>query len=317
MPNLKGRLKVIKEITYKTYDQFLDDKGFKMAAALSYYAAFSLGPLLIICISIAGFIFGEEAVRGELSSQITYLIGKEGAEMVEIIIKGASNLTTGFIAGIISLILLVLGSLGVFVELQESLNIIWGVEPKPGRGIWGFIKTRVTSFSMVIATGFLMMISLIINTIIGLLYKLLGEYVNPAFPATEIINLVSSFIIITLLFAFMFKYLPDVIISWRYVWIGAVITSILFSVGKYLIGLYLGNSSYSSTYGAAASFIIIFIWIYYSGIILFLGAEFTQVYRSRYSNSKIEPDADGIIVPKVSELIKKSMEESLSKTKNK
>ena len=317
MPNLKDRLKVIKEITYKTYDQFLDDKGFKMAAALSYYAAFSLGPLLIICISIAGFIFGEEAVRGELSSQITYLIGKEGAEMVEIIIKGASNLTTGFIAGIISLILLVLGSLGVFVELQESLNIIWGVEPKPGRGIWGFLKTRVTSFSMVIATGFLMMISLIINTFIGLLYKLLGEYVNPAFPATEIINLVSSFIIITLLFAFMFKYLPDVIISWRYVWIGAVITSILFSVGKYLIGLYLGNSSYSSTYGAAASFIIIFIWIYYSGIILFLGAEFTQVYRSRYSNSKIEPDADGIIVPKVSELIKKSMEESLSKTKNK
>jgi len=317
MPNLKDRLKVIKEITYKTYDQFLDDKGFKMAAALSYYAAFSLGPLLIICISIAGFIFGEEAVRGELSSQITYLIGKEGAEMVEIIIKGASNLTTGFIAGIISLILLVLGSLGVFVELQESLNIIWGVEPKPGRGIWGFLKTRVTSFSMVIATGFLMMISLIINTFIGLLYKLLGEYVNPAFPATEIINLVSSFIIITLLFAFMFKYLPDVIISWRYVWIGAVITSILFSVGKYLIGLYLGNSSYSSTYGAAASFIIIFIWIYYSGIILFLGAEFTQVYRSRYSNSKIEPDADGIIVPKVSELIKKSMEESLSKNKNK
>ncbi|HQY53203.1 MAG TPA: YihY/virulence factor BrkB family protein [Ignavibacteria bacterium] len=317
MPNLKHRLKVIKEITYKTYDQFLDDKGFKMAAALSYYAAFSLGPLLIICISIAGFIFGEEAVRGELSSQITYLIGKEGAEMVEIIIKGASNLTTGFIAGIISLILLVLGSLGVFVELQESLNIIWGVEPKPGRGIWGFLKTRVTSFSMVIATGFLMMISLIINTFIGLLYKLLGEYVNPAFPATEIINLVSSFIIITLLFAFMFKYLPDVIISWRYVWIGAVITSILFSVGKYLIGLYLGNSSYSSTYGAAASFIIIFIWIYYSGIILFLGAEFTHVYRSRYSNSKIEPDADGIIVPKVSELIKKSMEESLSKNKNK
>lgn len=317
MSNLKNRLKVLKEITFKTYNQFLDDKGFKMAAALSYYAAFSLGPLLIICISIAGFIFGEEAVRGELSSQITYLIGKEGAEMVEIIIKGASNLTTGFIAGIISLIFLVLGSLGVFIELQESLNIIWGVEPKPGRGIWGFLKTRVTSLSMVIATGFLMMISLIVNTIISLIYNIFDEYLGSFLPVTEIINLVSSFIIITLLFAFIFKYLPDVIISWKYVWIGALITSILFSFGKYLIGIYLGNSSYSSTYGAAASFIILFIWIYYSGIILFFGAEFTQVYRSRNTKSKIKPDADGIIVPKVSELIKRSMEESLSKNINK
>ncbi len=306
---IKLKLRDLKTIAYDTYIQFLDDKGFKMAAALSYYAAFSIGPLLIIVITVVGIFFGEEAARGEISGQISYITGKEGAEIIETIIKGASNKTTGIIAGALSILFVILGSVGVFVELQESLNIIWGVESKPGRGIWGFVKNRLVSFSMVVATGFLLMVSLIINSVINLLYNLLGSYFNTILPASEVINIVTSFVVITLLFAMIFKYLPDVIISWKYVWLGSVITSVLFSVGKYFIGLYLGNSSYSSTYGAAASVVILFIWIYYSGIILFLGAEFTQVYRRRFSSTDLKPDTDGIIIPKISDLIKISLNE--------
>lgn len=304
----KLSIKTVKELFSESFNQFIDDKGMKMAAALSYYAAFSLGPLLIIGISIVGFFYGEEAARGEISRQITYLIGHDSAQMIQTIIKGASDKTTGIIASSVSIVFLILGSVGVFIELQESLNIIWGVESKPGRGIMGFLKNRLISFSMVIATGFLMMISLLINSIINLFYKLLGDYFESIVPVSEIINLISSFIVITIMFALIFKYLPDVIISWRYVWFGAVLTSLLFSIGKYLIGLYLGNSSYTSTYGAAASIVILFIWIYYSGIILFFGAEFTQVYRKRYSETELLPDVDGIVIPKVSYLIKKSME---------
>ncbi|MBK8983016.1 MAG: YihY/virulence factor BrkB family protein [Ignavibacteria bacterium] len=304
----KLSLKLVWKLLVETANQFIDDKGLKMAAALSYYAAFSLGPLLMIVISIAGIFFGEEAARGEISRQITYLVGPDSAEMIQTIIKGASNKTSGIIAGIVGIIFLVLGSVGVFIELQESLNIIWGVELKPGRGIWGFIKNRLISFSMVVATGFLMMVSLLINSLIYLLYNFLNDYFEHILPASEAINIITSFIIITLMFAMIFKYLPDVLISWKYVWFGAVITSLLFAIGKYFIGLYLGNSSYTSSYGAAASLMIMFIWIYYSGIILFFGAEFTQVYRNRFASTELKPDTDGIKITKVSDLIKESVE---------
>ncbi len=298
------------DLIVETYYQFLDDKGFKMAAALSYYAAFSLGPMLIMIISIAGFIFGEEAARGEIVKEFENLMGKDGAVMIETIIKGAANKTTGIIATIISLFLLILGSLAVFVELQESLNIIWGVELRPGRAIMTLLKTRLTSLYMVITTGFLLIISLVINSFITLAYNYFGNIFSSILPLADVLNIVSSFIVVTLLFALIFKYLPDVLLAWKYVWLGAIITSLLFSIGKYLIGLYLGNSSYSSTYGAAASMVILFIWIYYSGLILFFGAEFTQVLRNKYGESSIIPDRDSIKIPKVSELIKQSVEKN-------
>lgn len=298
------------DLLAETYNQFLDDKGFKMSAALSYYAAFSLGPMLIIIISIAGFFFGEEAARGGIVKEFSSLMGKEGAEIIETIIKGAANKTTGIIATVVSIIFLVLGSLAVFVELQESLNIIWGVELRPGRAILSLLKTRLTSLYMVITTGFLLIISLAINSFITLAYNYFGTLFNSMLPMADVLNIISSFIIITLLFALIFKYLPDVILSWKYVWFGALITSLLFSIGKYLIGLYLGNSSYSSTYGAAASMVILFIWIYYSGLILYFGAEFTQVFRNKYGESEIIPARDGIKIPKVSELIKESVEKN-------
>ena len=300
----KFTLKAIPSLIVQAYYEMLDDKALKMAAALSYYAAFSMGPLLIIVIAIAGFIFGEEAARGQLFYELKNMIGADGAQMLETIIKGAANTTTGIVATVLSVIFLVLGSIGVFVELQESLNIVWGVEPRPGRGIRGFIKLRIVSFAMVVATGFLLMISLVINSAIALLNEFMAEMFPSLIPVAFILNNAASLIVITILFALIYKVLPDVVISWRYVWLGAIITSVLFSIGKYLIGIYLGSSSYASTYGAAASLVIIFVWIYYSGLILFFGAELTQVYRKRYSGKELVASGDGVVVPKVSELVK-------------
>lgn len=307
-----AKLKIIWGLITETYSELIDDKVFKMAAALSYYAAFSLGPLLIIVIAIAGFFLGEEAARGGIVNEIRNMIGQDGAQMVETIIKGASSTSQGIIATIIGLLLLFLGSVGVFLELEESLNIIWGVELKPGRGVWGFIKNRLVSFSMVIAIGFLLLVSLIVNSLLTALNKYLSLMFSNLLDFAQVLNILGSFLVVTLLFALIFKYLPDVIIPWKYVWIGAVITSILFSFGKFLIGLYLGSTSYSSTYGAAASLAIIFIWIYYSGLILFFGAEMTQVYFRKFSQKKLKPDIDGILVPKVSQLIKDSVKKQLS-----
>lgn len=304
----KFRVKHIPSLIVDSYYELLDDKGFKMAAALSYYAAFSLGPLLIIIIAIAGFAFGEDAARGQIFSEMKNLVGHDGAVMIETIVKGASDTSTGIFATILSVVLLILGSAGVFIELQESLNIIWGVEPKPGRGIWGFIKTRLTSFGMVAATGFLLMISLVINSVITIFNAFLGEQFPSLIPLASVMNNLGSLIVVTLLFASIYKVLPDVNISWKYVWFASLLTSALFVVGKFGIGLYLGSSSYSSTYGAAASLVVLFVWIYYSGLILFFGAELTQVYRKRYSSTKLKADSDGILVPKVSEIVKQQVE---------
>lgn len=306
----KFSLKAVPSLILEAYYEMLDDKVLKMAAALSYYTAFSLGPLLIIIIAIAGFVFGQEAARGQIFNEMKNLVGPDGAGMIETIIKGAADKTTGIFATALSIILLIIGSIGVFLELQESLNIIWGVELKPGRGVWGFIKYRLVSFSMVVATGFLLMISLVINSAILIFNSYMGEKFPTLIPLAFLLNNAASLIVITLLFAIIYKILPSVNISWRYVWFGAFLTSVLFSIGKFLIGLYLGSSTFTSTYGAAASLVILFVWIYYSGLILFFGAELTQVYRKRYSLVKLFPDPDGIIIPKVSDLVKTAVDRS-------
>ena len=307
MAREKFNIKIIFSLIAKTYDQFLDDKGFKMAAALSFYSAFSLTPLLIIIIAIAGFIFGEEAVRGQIVVQIQDLIGRDGAVLIETMIKGASAPSKGIFAAVFSIVVLILGSLGIFLELQESLNITWGVEQRPGRGIKGILKNRFSSFSMVISTSFILLVSLIVNAALAALQN----YIGARFYIATImigVNFLISFSVITMLFALIFKYLPDIIIRWRFVFMGAIITSLLFSIGKFAIGTYLGSSTYSSTYGAATSLVILLMWIYYSGLILYFGAEFTQVYTKKYSKWKIIPDKDGIIIPKVSELLKDAVE---------
>jgi membrane protein len=308
MDTIKFRIKHLPRLIADSVSQFVDDKGLKMAAALSYYTAFSIGPMLLIVISFVGLFFGEDNARIEIVGEANKLIGTDGANMLNTIIKGASNPSTGIFAAVISVILLIFGAISVFIELQESLNIIWGVELKPGRGLRNFIRTRIVSFSMVIASSFILMVSLIADSLLSLINKYMGNIFPSIIPMAEIYNYVGSFLIITILFALIFKYLPNVRISWKYVWIGAFVTSFLFFIGKYLIGLYLGRSSYSSTYGAAASLIILFVWIYYSGVILYLGAEITYVYRCRYGNKPLEADNESLLVTKVSILIKESVQ---------
>ncbi|RPI15787.1 MAG: YihY/virulence factor BrkB family protein [Ignavibacteriae bacterium] len=311
------KLKEIGSVFGESYIQFIDDKGFKMAAALSYYTVFSMAPLLIIVIAIAGFVFGEDAARGQIVAQMQGLIGHDGSAFIENMIKGASAPTAGIFATIIGVVVLVLGSLGVFLELQESLNIIWGIEQRPGRGIWGIIKNRLLSFSMVVGTGFLLLVFLVVNAVISGLEKYLGDSFPASLPLIQVINVFISLAVVTVLFGLIYYVLPDLVLRWKYIWRGAVFTAILFSAGKFLIGLYLGSSSYTSTYGAAASLAILLIWIYYSGLLLYLGAEITQVYRMRYGKEPLKPDKDGIIIPKVSQLLKETINEEGTVSKKK
>jgi len=287
---IKLNFKKIWEFIKEVFEKWIDDKAPKLGAALSFYTIFSLAPLLIIVISVAGFIFGPNAARGELVWQIEGLIGKEGGEVVQTTLKNTNDPESGIIAIVISFITLVIGSTVVFVELQESLDMIWRVKPKPGRNIFkGLFLDRVQSFTLVVATGFLLLVSLIISA--GL--SALSNFVNEKFIAIpiyilDIVNLVISLGVIFLLFAMIYKVLPDVDIGWKDVWIGALVTAVLFVLGKYLIGIYIGSSSLSSTYGAAGSLVIFLLWIYYSAQILFLGVEFTYIYTIRFG-SGIQP----------------------------
>ncbi len=283
---MKVNLKKIWKFIVDVFDKWITDKSPKLGAALSFYTIFSLAPLLVIAISIAGFIFGPEAARGELVGQIKDLIGIDGAQVVQTALKNTNDPESGLIAVIISLLTLIIGSTVVFVELQESLNIIWRVKPKPERNMLkGLLKDRVQSFALVITTGFLLLVSLIISALLSALSDFIAErFVEIPVYLLDIANLLISLGVIYLLFAMIYKILPDVHISWKDVWVGSLVTSVLFVLGKYLIGLYLGTSSLSSTYGAAGSLVILLLWIYYSAQILFLGAEFTFVYATKFGS---------------------------------
>ena len=274
----------------ETFSNWSDDRASRLAAALAYYTVFSLPPLLILVIAIAGTFLGEEAARGEVVAQLQSLIGSEGAKAIEAVITGASNAGTGsgLSASIISVIILLFGATAVVTQLQDALNTIWKVAPKPGNMIKIFIFQRLLSFGMILGIVFMLLASLTMSAALGILSKYLGGL----FPGLEfiwaLIDFVLSLSVISTLFALMFKYLPDVKIKWNDVIIGALITAFLFNVGKYLIGLYLAKSAFNSTYGAAGSLVVLLAWIYYSAQILFLGAEFTQVYARRFG-SRIEP----------------------------
>ncbi|ALF52260.1 ribonuclease BN [Nostoc piscinale CENA21] len=283
----------IVQLFQETFQEWSEDKASRLAAALAYYTIFSIAPLLIIVIAIAGAVFGEDAARGEIVRQIQGLVGPDGAEFIEIAIRNASQPKTGAIASVISILILLLGATGLFTELQDALNTIWEVKPKPGRGVKNVVRQRALSFAMILGIGFLLLVTLIISTA---LTAIVGYFSN-LLPGVDVIwqfvNFILSFVITTLLFGLIFKVLPDVKITWNDVLIGAVITSLLFSLGRYLLGQYLGNSSFGSTYGAAGSLVVILAWVYYAAQILFFGAEFTQVYARRYG-SGIRPTRNAI-----------------------
>jgi membrane protein len=278
--------RTIWRLLQETVTEWNNDKAEKMAAALAYYTIFSLAPLLIIVVAIAGTFFDEGAARTAIIEQIQGLVGQDGAEVVQTALEYADRpgWNQGEIASLIGLALLLFGASGVFVQLQEALNIIWNVVPKPGRGIWNFLRKRVLSFGVIISIGFLLLVSLVVSTFIAGA-NAFARSVLPGFDFLwQVLNIFISFGVITFLFALIYKYIPDVRITWKDVWIGAAITALLFTIGKTAIGLYLGNSGFGSTYGAAGSLVVFLAWIYYSAQILFFGAEFTQVYARRYGS---------------------------------
>jgi membrane protein len=276
-----------------TVREWREDGANRLAAALAYYTTFSLAPLLVLIIAIAGLVGGQEAAQTRTMAQVEDLLGTEGREFVQEMIETASRPRTGWTATLIGTVTLLVGALGVFGELQNSLNTIWEVKPRPAKGfldgIKRFVIKRLMSFTMVLGIGFLLLASLVISAALSAL----GEYIGTRWPLADfwlaLINFVISFVVITFLFAMIFKFLPEIKIAWKDVWLGAAVTSALFTLGKFLIGLYLGRSEVGNTFGAAGSLAILLIWIYYSAQILFFGAEFTQVYANGYG-SKIVPD---------------------------
>jgi membrane protein len=250
----------------------------RLGAALAYYTLFALAPLLIIAIAVAGIAFGAEAARGEVVSQIDSLIGKNGAQAVQSLLEQAQQPTRSIPATILGVITFFLGATGAFAQLQGAINTVWHIQ-SPGRGaIRGFIRQRLLSFGMVVGIGFLLLVSLLLSALLAAL----GRYLNSRLPGGEVlwqgVNVIVSFGFITLLFAMIYKVLPDITLAWRDVWAGAVITAFFFTLGKFLIGLYLGRASIGSSYGAAGSVIIIMLWVYYSSQIMLFGAEVTHAY---------------------------------------
>jgi membrane protein len=286
------------QILKETFQEWNEDKVPLWAAALAYYTVFSLAPLLIIAIAIAGSVFGEEAARGEIVQQIQGLVGKEGAEAVQAMIQNVQRPGSGgTIATIFGVIALLFGASGVFGQLQEALNSIWEVRPKPRQALMGFLQSRFLSFASVLVIGFLLLVSLVLSAVLAGIGAYFGSLVPDAVIVARILNFAISFGVITLLIAAIYKFLPDVELRWKDLWIGAAVTSLLFSFGKYLIGLYLGNSGVTSTYGAAGSLVVILIWVFYSAQIILFGAEFTQVY-SRHRGSGIRPSKHAVKIDK-------------------
>jgi membrane protein len=281
-------MKVLKELPtlFKlSYREWSDDHASRLAAALAYYTIFSLAPLLIIAIAIAGLLWHRDVVQQQVLNQIGGLVGAQGQTFVAGMLQNASRPGQGILATIIGLITLLFGALGAFNELQTSLNVIWGVEEKKVKGLWNVIRQQVVnrflSFAMILGIGFLLLVSLVVSTGLTALGTWLGTVLPFQQLILQIINLVISIGFVTVMFAFIFKFLPDAEIAWKDVWVGAFFTAVLFSIGKTIIGLYLGSSAVGTTFGAAGSLVIILLWIYYSAQILFFGAEFTQVYANQ------------------------------------
>jgi len=282
----------------KSTEEFISDSDLKLGASLSFYTIFSLAPLLVIIISICGVFFGAEAVRGEIYGQISYLVGKETALQIQEMIKNAALSNDSTLATTIGVVTLIIGASGVFGEIQDSINRIWGIKAKPNRGLKMLIRNRIISFSMIVTLGFLFLVSLIVNAVADLLNTKLQQI----FPEISvylfyIFNLAILFMLITWLFAIIFKTLPDGHVAWKDALIGSTFTALLFMLGKSAIGFYLGNSKVASMYGAAGSLIVILLWVYYSALILYFGAEFTKVYAYTYG-SKITPNNYAVYVQK-------------------
>ena len=292
------KVKLFWSVLKSTFSGFIDDNAFKLSASLSYYTVFSLGPLLIIIISVTGAVYGKEAVQGKLYSQIKGLVGNDAAVQIQDIIKNIQHTDQNAVGAIIGLVILIIGATGVFIEMQDSINYIWSVKAKPKKGWLKFLINRLLSFSLIISIGFMLLVSLIVSALLEVLNERLALYFKDATVYLfYIINIGVILVVISLLFAVIFKVLPDASIKWKDAFIGAVFTSILFLLGKFGIGYYLGKSNLGLTYGTAASIIVILTWVYYSALILYFGAEFTKMYALKMGGGII-PSSTAVFIVK-------------------
>ncbi len=260
------------------------DNALTLGAALAYYTIFSMAPLLVLAIAVAGLVFGRAAAQGEIVAQIQGMLGASGAELIESMIERASEPSSGRLATVVSLVTMLFGASGVFGQLQGSLNQIWGADPARRTGVKGQLQRRAASFSMILVIGFLLLVSLALSALISGLHGFIEEYFTVPSQLVSLANVGVSFAIVMAMFAMIFKLLPDARIEWRDVWLGAAVTAILFTLGKSLIGIYLGRAGITSVYGAAGSLVLVLLWVYYSAQLLFLGAEFTEVYSRRFGS---------------------------------
>jgi membrane protein len=290
---IKSTIELLKE----TGSKWLDDKAPRLAASLAFYTLLSLAPLLIFAVSVAGLLFGDDAARGQIAGQLATILGEKGALAVQAILANAKTPSSGIVGTVVGIALALFGASGVFGELQGALNVMWDVDSKPGRGVKGFLSDRFFSFTLVLGVAFLLLVSLVLSA--GL--AAIGHYLASSLPGGAVLwqalNVIISLAISSLLFGLIYKVVPDVKIHWRDVWVGAVVTAILFTLGKLAIGLYVGRSSVASPFGAAGSVVALVIWVYYSAQILFFGAELTRVWATRHG-ARIEPTKNAVVVEK-------------------
>jgi membrane protein len=276
------------------FSSWLDDYAPSMGAALAYYTLFSIAPMLLIVISVAGMVFGEEAARGEIFEQLIGLMGAEGAAAVQSLLESLRRPTEGLTGTLIGGVVLLIGATTVFGELQDAMDRIWRAPTRDGRkgglsGLWSLLHTRLLSFGMVLAIGFLLMVSLVLSAALAAMSRQWGALFGSSEAVAQLVNAGVSFLVTTLAFAMIYKFIPRVHVAWKDVWIGALVTSALFTLGKLLIGLYIGKSGVVSGFGAASSIVVLLVWVYYSAQIFLLGAEFTWVYAHTFGSRRERP----------------------------
>jgi membrane protein len=276
--------------------EWSNDKAARLGAALSYYTIFSIAPLLLLVIAVAGMVLGAQAAQGKIVDQLGGLLGPDAAKAIQTMIEKASQRSGGIIATVVGFATLIVGATGVLIELQDALNTVWKVVPKPGRGIRGILRDRLLSFGIVLGFGFLLLVSLVLSAAVAVLDSWIGSIIPGWVVIGYLLSYGISLGLVALVLAAIFKILPDAKIAWKDVWVGALVTSLLFHAGKYGISVYIGKASVASTFGAAGSLAVMLVWIYYSSQIVLYGAEFTRVYANEYG-SHVVPSDNAIPVP--------------------
>lgn len=277
----------LKRLALRAWADWNEDQAPRLGAALAYYTTLSLAPLLMLLLAVAGLVFGREAAQGQLFGELRSMLGTEGAKAVEEMVQNASKPASGIVASIIGLATLIFGASSVAGELRESLNTIWNKPYDPNSGIKTMVKERSYALVVVLGCGFLLLVSLAVSSFLAGAGKFMAGYLPLPAVVLQLLNILLSLGVITVVFAALFKYLPDVEVKWKDVMLGAFVTAVLFTIGKFAIGMYLGTASFGSTYGAAGSLVILLVWVYYSAQILFLGAEFTQVYACEHGTDPL------------------------------